>query len=782
MGSVLSQNAFQGTVLVAADGSPVIGAQVLLLPVNSGVFTDTEGRFSFAKIAPGNYELVITALGYEKFTRSLTLGSGDNSLEVKLLRTVAVTEEVFISALRASARTATTYTNVTKEEIAKNNFGQDLPFLLNQTPNTVVTSDAGNGVGYTGLRIRGSDPTRTNVTVNGIPLNDAESHGTYWVNLPDLASSVDNIQVQRGVGTSTNGSAAFGASLNIQTTTLNPEPYASLTNSVGSFNTLRNTFALGTGLLKGKFSFDGRFSLLRSDGYIDRASSDLSSWFLSGSYFGKKSLLKLNVFAGKEQTYQAWWGVPEALLATDRTYNYYTYENETDNYQQNHYQLFYTWKPGQKLDVNAALHYTYGRGYYEQYRNDEDFATYGFAPLVYADTTIATTDLIRRRWLDNHFYGGIFSITYRPNTDLELSLGGGVNRYDGSNFGEVIWARYAAQSAIGDRFYEGDSRKLDMNTYLKAFWSPSTRLSTYLDLQVRHIDYSYGGTDLGPVPIQGAAVFTFFNPKAGATWFFDDRNQLYASFSVANREPVRTDFVDAPEGNVPDAEHLNNLELGYRFRNKWISGSVNMYWMGYKNQLVLNGALNDVGTAVRQNVPDSYRAGIEMAANLRLVPDRLDLALNAAFSQNKIRHFEEIIYAYDADFNFTGTLVNAYTNSDISFSPNVVAGATLSWHPVSPLNISLISKYVGGQFLDNTANPDRKLDPFWLNDLRVQYRFLPNWAKEVTLGVQLNNIFNVLYEPNGYTYNYQYDGQLYVENYYYPMASFNWMGMLTLKF
>jgi iron complex outermembrane receptor protein len=783
-GALQAQYTLKGRVTVP-DGrtNAATGAHVVLLPEGKLTFTDANGAFSFTGITAPECTVRVSLNGCQPEEQIVTLLPGlITELVFRLERDFGVTDVVLISALRASSRTATTFSNLTKAEIQKANFGQDLPFILNQLPGTVVSSDAGAGIGYTGIRIRGSDPTRTNVTINGIPLNDPESHGVFWVNLPDLASSVDNIQVQRGVGTSTNGAAAFGATINLQTTTLQPTAYAELTNGYGSFNSRRHTLSAGTGLIGGRFAIDTRLSRITSDGFVDRAFSDLSSWFVSGSYYGKKSLLKLNVFSGKEQTYQSWWGLPEALLETNRTWNYYTYENETDNYQQDHYQLMYAFSPSDKWEINLAGHYTYGRGYFEQFRESDDFSTYGFSPIELGDSLVATTDLIRRRWLDNHFYGTVFSATWKPSRKLTATLGGGANQYLGDHFGEVIWARFASASSIRDRFYESNSVKNDANTYLKLFWEPSVSLRAYLDLQVRQIGYTFEGTDIGPRPISGDFSFTFFNPKAGLTWFVSDVAHFYTSFSVAHREPVRNDFVDAPQGIVPQPEVLRNLEAGYRYRNQRISLSINGYWMDYTNQLVLNGELNDVGAAIRQNVPDSYRLGLEAVAEWRLVPDRLTLAANAAFSRNKIRTFEEVIYYYDADFNFEQTVVNTFRNTDISFSPNVVAGATLTWNPVKQAEVAWLSKYVGAQFLDNTGNTDRRLDPFWVNDLRFSYAIRPAWMREINLGLQVNNVFNHLYEPNGYTFNYGYAGELIVENFYYPMAGINWMGMVTLKF
>jgi iron complex outermembrane receptor protein len=704
-----------------------------------------------------------------------------------------ISDEVIIRATRASAQTATTYSDLDKEEIKKRNFGQDLPFVMNQLPSTVVNSDAGTGIGYTGIRVRGTDPTRTNVTINGIPYNDPESHGTFWVNLPDMASSVNSLQLQRGVGTSTNGAAAFGASVNIQTTTLNPEAYAEINESFGSFNTWKHTLQAGTGLINEKFAFDIRLSNINSDGFVDRATADLKSFFASGAYYGKKSLLRINVFSGKEVTYQSWWGLPESKLEDDRTDNFYTYENEVDDYQQDHYQLHYSLQLADGLNLNTALHYTRGRGFFEQYREEEAFAAIGLPSLVLGDTTISSTDLIRRRWLDNHFYGTTYSLNYQPQNGkladrLELTLGGSWNQYDGDHFGEIIWARFAGNTEIRDRYYDNRALKTDFNTYGKALLKLGDKLSAFLDLQYRQIDYRYGdstlnapGIDNDRRPLLGDFTFNFFNPKAGLTYTLDNRQQLYASFGISNREPVRNDFIDAPEGQTPLHETLRNLEVGYRLETQKLRLAANYYLMDYVNQLVLTGELNDVGSAVRTNVEDSYRMGVELDASWRVAP-RLMLSGNVALSRNKIANFTETIYQYDENFDFTGIRTVQYENTDISFSPNVISGATLTYQPIKGLEFSWLSKFVGRQYLDNTQNVERSLAPFFVNNFRAFYSFQPSWAKEIRLGLLLNNVLNELYEPNGYTFNYEFDGQLIVENFYYPQAGPNFMLNLSARF
>ncbi|MFN5418406.1 MAG: TonB-dependent receptor, partial [Flavobacteriia bacterium] len=578
---ISAQVSIKGKVTDKANKEAIAYAKIQINSLNIGTLSDENGNYELKNFPNGEYILQCEFPGYQKIerkikienqiqTQNFELESFDMRLiEPDLPRIIQNFDEVFVKATKAETGSPTTFTNINKEQIKAQNFGQDLPYLLESTPSTVVTSDAGGGVGYTGVRIRGVDPTRTNVTVNGIPLNDSESHGVYWVNMPDFASSVENIQVQRGVGTSTNGAAAFGASMNIQTDKINREAYAEIANSYGSFNTIKNSVKAGTGLLNNHYTFDMRLSRIASDGFIDRASSDLKSFFVSGTYLGAKSLLKANVFSGKEQTYQAWYGVPESKLngnqdsltahfynnyypggmyqsATDsanlfssnnRTYNIYNYNNETDNYQQTHYQLLYNYNVNSRLKLNLAGHFTHGEGYYEQYRQNDDFADYGLDTLFQGTDTITTTDLIRRRWLNNDFFGTVFSLDYISKKGLNVIFGGAVNQYNGKHYGEIIWARNASNSEIRDRYYDNDAKKTDVNAYLKLN-KRFKKLTVFADLQVRTIAYSYLGLEQnidGLVEAQQDTNFLFFNPKAGLVYSFNTENQIYTSFSIANR-------------------------------------------------------------------------------------------------------------------------------------------------------------------------------------------------------------------------------------------------------
>ncbi|MFN2456675.1 MAG: TonB-dependent receptor [Chitinophagaceae bacterium] len=684
---------------------------------------------------------------------------------------------VEVKALRANATAPFTKTNISKTEILKLNTGQDLPFFLNQTPSVVVNSDAGNGVGYTGIRIRGSDATRVNVTLNGIPFNDAESGGTFFVDMPDFASSVNSIQIQRGVGTSSNGPGAFGATINISTHEINNTRYLELNNSIGSFNTIKNTLKAGSGLLNNRFTIDARLSQITSNGYIDRASSDLKSYYFSGAYLNNKSSIRFTTFAGKEKTYQAWNGVSEEDLKTNRTINYAgmekegePYDNESDNYTQRHYQVFFDHKLSLKLVFNTALFYVKGKGYYEQYKAGAFYADYNLMNAIRNGDTIFTSDLVRQLWLDNDFYGNIFSLQYK-NTKTEATLGGAVTQYKGKHFGEVVWAQ---EGLTGDtRWYDNDATKNDFNVYAKWHQSISTGFKLYTDLQLRAISYQINGFRNNPSLFVNNK-YIFFNPKIGIS-YSKNNMLLYGSYSVANKEPNRDDF-EAAEYQQPQREQLHDIEVGLeRKTNKYRYG-ITGFFMKYKDQLVLTGKINDVGAYTRTNIDNSYRTGVELEGSATIT-DRFRVNGNLSLSRNRIKNFIEYIDDYD---NNTQNM-NIYKEPNISFSPNIIGVANVATFPIKNLEVSLLSKYVGKQYLDNTRNEQRKLNSFLTQDIRAIFSFSKKWFRNVQVIAQLNNIFNVLYEPNGYTFSYYYNNQLTTENYYFPMAGRNWIVGLNVK-
>lgn len=707
---------------------------------------------------------------------------------------------VEVKAIRVSATAPFAKTNINKAQIERQNLGQDLPYLLNQTPSVVVNSDAGNGIGYTGIHIRGTDATRINVTLNGIPYNDAEDQGTFFVDLPDFASSVNSIQIQRGVGSSTNGAGAFGATINFSTNEIHKKAYAEINNSFGSFNSWKNTIMAGTGLLKNHWTIDFRLSRISSDGYIDRASSNLKSGYFSTAYISEKTTLKFNIFAGKEKTYQAWNGIPEAKLNNDlteleehyqnnvgslyftpadsinlftsapRKYNYFTYPNQTDNYWQNHYQLFFTQKISPTFDFNTAVFFTKGYGYYEEYKVAQSYADYHMPyPVVGADT-IFTTDLIRRLWLNNNFYGDIFSLQHQTKT-TQLIFGGAVTRYEGEHYGEVIWADKGITGP--NRWYDVFAYKNDFNFYTKCQQDITPTLQSFVDLQYRLVKYNLNGFEDNPT-LYVKNNYNFFNPKFGLS--YHQNNWLaYASFSVANKEPNRDDF-EASLQQQPKPEHLKDLEIGVENKNQKRFFSANVYYMNYRDQLALTGKINDVGAYTRTNIPKSYRLGIELQAST-IIEKWLKASANLTLSRNKILNFTEYVDDYDNG----GQKSFFHSQPDISFSPSVIGAATITFIPVKNVNIDLLSKYVSKQYLDNTNNENRKLNPYFTEDLRAIYSFHKKWLKNVDLIFQIYNLLNEQYESNGYTYSYFYNAKLITENFYFPMAGTNWMFGVNIK-
>ncbi|MBC5837964.1 TonB-dependent receptor [Flavobacterium muglaense] len=718
---------------------------------------------------------------FKRFTLLSILFSSISFAQVKDTTTVNKLDEVLVSAVRVTTKTPVSFSNLDKKEIKSRNLGQDIPILMNYLPSVVTTSDAGNGVGYTGIRVRGSDATRVNVTINGIPYNDSESHGTYWVNMPDFASSVESLQLQRGVGTSTNGAGAFGASLNMLTDAYAKVSNGEISNSIGSFNTHKHTVKFSTGLLNDHFELAGRLSVLKSDGYVDRASSDMKSYFLQGTYVGKSTLIKALVFGGKEKTYQSWNGLEDLdVLKNDRTFNtagMYTdefgntkfYDNETDNYQQDHFQLHWNEKVSAAWSTNLAVFYSKGKGYYENYKENAKFSGYGLTPIVIGGTTINRTDLIRQKWLDNDFYGTTFSANYK-HEKWDVILGGGYNKYEGSHFGKVIWARYASTSEVGDRYYDDSATKTDANVFAKANYQVVEKLSLFGDLQVRAVRYKANAAETGVVN----DTFRFFNPKTGLNYAINSSNQLYFSYARANREPNRTDY----ENGSPRPEKLNDFELGLRHNTAKIKLNANVYYMAYKDQLILTGELDDVGAPIRKNSGDSYRLGLELDATVAVL-DNLIIRPNMTISTNK-----------NKDFFFTRDgVLTSLGNTNIAYSPDFIAGNIITFLPVSNLQISFLSKFVGQQYMGNIDSEGSKLKSYFVNDLNFSYEFKPKSVfKSILITGLVNNIFDYKYISNGYFYTYDDDYSnppaiTTIEGAgYYPQAGINFLVGLTLKF
>ena len=677
-------------------------------------------------------------------------------------------DEVLVKAVRVDADSPITHSNVSKEELAKRNLGQDIPVLLNFLPSVVTTSDAGAGIGYTGIRVRGTDATRVNVTINGIPYNDPESQGTFWVNLGDFASSTESLQLQRGVGTSTNGSGAFGASLNLLTDATSEEASGEISNSFGSFGTRKHTVKLSTGLLNDHFEVSGRFSKIDSDGYVDRAFTDLKSYFLQGIYKDDNTLIKALTFGNVERTYQAWFGLTAEQLQENRRQNPYTYDNETDNYWQDHYQLHWNERFNNHWSTNLGLNYTKGKGYFEQYKPEETASD--FNNLIEDDS-----DVIVRRWLDNNFYVLNANVTYKKNA-LEVISGISYSTYDGDHFGEVIWgSELQANTQIRDRYYEGDATKNDFSIFSKATFKLAEKFTGFVDLQGRFVSYKTNGLNSDRDEFVTDAKFSFFNPKVGLTYKHCDFNSFYASYARANREPNRDDF----EAGVTENETLNDIELGWRFNSNKVSVNTNMYYMFYENQLVLTGELDDVGSPIRATSGKSYRLGLEVDANIQF-SKKFSTSTNFALSRNKNQDFSSSI---------NGELVDL-GNTNISFSPEVVIGNAINFFPADRIQLSLLSKYVGEQYMGNTDNEASILESYFINDFNINYEIKPNKLfKSIVLSGLVNNMFNKKYVSNGYFGSFDYEDASspsgtttgYFAG-YYPQATTNFLVGATLKF
>ncbi|MES2241208.1 MAG: TonB-dependent receptor [Bacteroidota bacterium] len=700
--------------------------------------------------------------------------------QVKDTTNVNQLDEVLVSAIRATTKTPVSFSNLDKKEIAPRNLGQDIPALMNYMPSVVTTSYAGNGIGYAGIRVRGSDATRVNVTLNGIPYNDSESHGTYWVNMPDFASSLESMQLQRGVGTSTNGAGAFGASLNLLTDAYSKKSSGEISNSFGSFNTHKHTVKFSTGLMNNHFELAGRMSILKSDGYVDRASSDLKSYFLQGTYVGKTTLIKALVFGGVERTYQSWNGVDAATLASNRTYNSVGekfdnvgnfegfYNGQVDNYNQNHYQLHWNEKISSRWNTNLAFHYTKGKGYYEEYvddwkytniygYDDSKFSFLGLNPIVVNGETITSTDYTRRKWLDNDFYGTTFSANYKDEK-LNVIFGGGANRYEGNHFTELLWLQYPSNSQAGDIKDFNKATKNDVNVFAKVNYQLGSVVSVFADMQLRSVHYKADSPETGLVNDN----FNFFNPKGGFNFAVNNKNAIYVSYARANREPNRTDY----EGGSVKPESMDDFELGWRFVAPKTQININGYFMKYKDQLVLTGELDNVGSPIRTNVGKSYRLGLEVDAKFQL-DKKWAIRPNFTLSDNK-----NVDFVLD---NGDGTVTNL-GNTNIAFSPKLVAANSLLFSPIANLQLNLLSKFVGSQYMNNIDDGQGKLKDYFVNDFNASYTIFPKEVfQSITISALANNIANRHYISDGADY-----GGGYV--YYFPQAGVNYLVGLTLKF
>ncbi len=718
-------------------------------------------------------------------------------------------QDVEVLATRANSNTPVAFTNVSKKQIEAVNHGVDMPQLLQFTPGVLTTSDAGAGVGYTSMRVRGTDATRINVTMNDIPINDSESHSVFWVNTPDLASSLRDIQIQRGAGTSTNGSGAFGASVNMRSQAPSLIPYAEVSGSYGSYNTNKETIKLGTGRIGDHWVIDARLSHISSDGYRDRATSTMFSYFAQVGYYSDNTSLKFISFGGKEDTYHAWDGISRKKLDSDRKYNPNGeikhddvvtgfYDDQKDIYKQFHYQLLFDHIFNNNWKINAALHYTDGYGYYQEYKNQRTLTEYALEPFMVDGNKVKKSSLVRKKILDSGFGGGVFSVHYTGERFASV-LGGGFNKYSNNHHGQVLWVEnYIGVLDPNHEYYRNKGKKTEFNIYWKNNYNIWRGLSAYLDLQFRHINYTIKGLNdkwdwtASPEHMQILDVdekFNFFNPKVGLNWQVDRKNRVYASFAVAQKEPTRNNYNDGPLTVHPKAEKLLDWEAGYEFKNSRFSAGVNLYYMKYKDQLVLNGKLNEIGELMAENVPDSYRCGIELMAGAQLT-SWMRWDVNATFSRNIIKNYVGYVSDYDDQWNdmWTQTTIEK-GNTTIAFSPKAVVNSVLAFN-YKGFEAQLQSQYVSRQYLDNFESKEDSLDPYFISNLGLSYSFKLPHVKKITAGVTIYNLFNKMYENNGYsqTAAVYKDGDksnqptLASDPRFYPMAGTNVLAHLTFLF
>ena len=784
----IAQNNFVGRV-TDSNGEPIVGANILIEESNLITYTDEKGKF-YLNSNSTNIDIQVSHVGY--LTKEIEFSNPNQEINIVLDDGIILKDEIKVISTRAKDNSPFAFTNISKSFIEKNNSGKDIPFLINSTPSTYSTSDAGNGIGYTGVRIRGSDATRINVTINGIPYNDSESHGVFWVNVSDLASSANSIQVQRGVGSSTNGGGAFGGTVSIKTGKASEDFKLKYSSSAGSYKSFKNTLELNSGLIKNKINMNLRLSKINSDGYVDRATSDLKSYYASASYYSDKTSIDLINFSGKERTYQSWWGTPEGrinndidemnnvianngysdeqadnLLNSGRTFNYYTYDNQTDNYQQDHYQMHFNHDISNTANLHLALHYTYGRGYYEEFREDDNLSNY------YDFLENKSLDLVRRRWLSNHFYGLTYSFSKKFDKS-EINIGGALNEYDADHFGEII----QPQLMVSEPYYFSKSFKKDGNIFIKYNLNITESAELFTDMQLRGYSHKMKGNDNDKSIIDVNKNNIFFNPKIGLTKSLNDKVSLYGSVAIANREPIRSDYIDSKI--EPKHESLVNIELGKSFNYNIGSFNTNLYLMEYNNQLITTGEVNDVGAYIRENVKKSRRFGVEFTNVLNTKDFYVNSSLS--LSRNLVYNFNETLYDYGADFSQYNIIENKYVITDLAFSPGVLLNNHFEWKANKFLSFILNSKYVGKQYLDNTSNEKRVLKDFLINDFKIQTNLTNNVFNNLFFKIEINNIFNVKYSSNGYTFGY-YGGMDYEvrENYFYPQATRNIMFSVSIE-
>lgn len=796
--------------VVNKEGKALEMATVIIKELQKAVNTNIDGTFSFEAIKMGKYTIIVDYLGYNTFEKEFKTKDNNTIFNIILESKNIITEDIIVKATRAGSKTPMAFTNMNKEELSKLDNGKDITFLLSSLPSIVATSESGTGIGNTAIRVRGTDPTRINVCVNGIPMNDSESQAVFWANMPDFASSVNNVQVQRGVGSSTNGAAAFGATVNFQTTKIDEKAYANINFAGGSFNSFIKNIKLGTGRIGKHFSFDAKYSELKSDGYVKYASADHKSAFLSASYIADKTLIKANIILGEQHTGISWWGTPKEKLDSDRRYNpagvnidneakEHYYKEQTDNYWQNHYQLIINHFFNDSFKANIALHTTTGNGYYEQYKDKENyfadesmsFIYYGLKNPIINGIEQETTDVIRRKQMDNIFYGITSSFIYEKN-NLNIVFGGAINKYDGEHFGRVLWTEYSdGNMPKNHEWYRNSSEKIDGNIFAKANYLLTDNLNVYGDIQYRYIDYKMEGLDDDNLNIDQRHYYNFINPKCGLSYSFNNNSKLYASFAIGNREPSRTDLKDASKNDASDfprKETLFDYEAGYSFNNEKLSAAANIYYMDYKDQLVNTGKLSSNGYAIMTNVESSYRTGIELSASYKF-NEILKYSANTTISSNIINDYKDIVKTYNSDWSkikdINGKQIRetiSYGDSQISYSPSFIASSIIEISPIKNIKLGLISKYVGKQYFDNTENNDRSIDAYFVNDINIDYNFKLDNIKSINLQLALNNVLEEQYESNAYGGYDLVGGEQSTWANYFTQAGFNFMIKASINF
>ncbi len=773
-------------IVTDEDGLPLAGATVVIIDTNSGAISGPSGEYYINVAMSGTFIVMVSFVGYNSIEAAIEM-NGDIRQDFVLSRKDIIAGEVVINATRAGERTPQTYTIIDQESIKRQHTGMDMPFLLSLTPSLVETSEAGNGIGYTNMRIRGTDANRINVTIDGIPLNDPESQQVFWVDIPDVASSVDNIQVQRGVGASSNGPAAFGATISMETKIPEDEPFAEVDGSFGSFNTSKLTLAAGSGLINEKYAMQMRVSDLRSDGYVYRTGSEHRSAMVTATYRTNSSMLKLNILYGKEHTGIGWWGNPMEMVDVDRRYNpageYYDstgsqkfYDNESDNYTQTHFQLSWNKEINGSFSMSTSAFYTIGQGYYEEYKDDAELSDYGV--LV---ASVDETDLIRQKWMSNDYIGMIYSVKYKVGI-FEGAIGGTVNYFSGDHFGKIIWLESAVPGLDNYQWYSNAGDKGEASIYGKGEIMINDRLSVYGDVQYRFASYSMRGPDDDFKILDQDHLFNFFNPKAGLFYSINNKQNIYLSFSVGSREPTRSDYKEAAgdELSMPKPERLYDTELGYAFKNEKLSANANFYAMLYDDQLVPTGELSNTGYSIMTNVDKSYRIGAEFSAGIK--PWKfLEWNMGTTLSSNKIIDFVE----YYVDYN-TSDWSKSYMSMergkvDIAYSPGIISTSDINFIILNPLELHFVSKYVGRQYFDNTMSEDRMLEPYLVNNVNIDWNPGVKFAKNFMVRLAVNNILNNKYISNAYGGNWYEDG---IENtwaYYFPQAGTNFMMKISMK-